>query len=426
MHNKIKHHLKRITAKDYEHRQYVILSAVIGILLLAFAFNRLILRRSIILLTIAQPGVEVTVDGAQTNLERVDENTYRLVTIPGKHTVSITADGSINHKEVIQTKAASTTAVTPALSIAPNPASSEVGTVKYIAQSKDKQYLYYLGQNGKTLVRYSIENGNKIAISDPVFRNIVDLSWESNFESVVIKDGKSNWYTFDFHKLDFINSKFINLADPSLLDIAHDPVGDKENHNRIGYIEYRDNTPVFGIATPGLDNKQVLVVLSDLKSPSFVWSPNGNSVALLEDTRYTKNNLLIYDLATDSLVNIPTINEAVQISFSDDGTSLLVSDANKNIILYDTTARQSKEIGQLTAVGAATWLDNNTILAVIEEDGRKGIVEMDKEGNIGRIYSNSPELSSEVGAFFTDSKNKVLLFTIDSSLYTFPLIEQSP
>lgn len=416
----IKHLIKRITAKDYVHRQYVVLSAVLGLFIIAFAFNRLLFNRSTIVIHITQKDAVITVDGEKTTPKDLGDNRYAVTVLPGKHTISITAEGAINHKELVEARAGRSQEITPALTIAPDAQSNVIGPIAYSSYDPDHEAgaaLFYLGNNGHGLMRYLIDDGSKIALSDPVFRNITQLSWAFDHASVIVRNLKNSWFYFDFRKRDFINSEFQLIGDPTNLDIAFDPTSP-----RVGFVGYRDSVLVFGVANPRLEQPNILTKLDSLRSPRITWSPSGTAVVLLDDTSFNQQNVTIYDLATNHLSKLEQASNIDYVSYSPDGLHLLLVKPDGHALLYNTKTAEITTFATLVQPKTVTWLTNDTVIALITSQEGTQLVTIQIDTLAVTPYGATPAVSGEIVAMYANADKDVLYFISNDILYTFPLI----
>ena len=395
---------KQITSKDYEHRQYVILSTLLAIFLLAFAFNRLIFNRSTVLIHLQYANAEVTVDGQSTQLEQIDADTYKFVTTPGKHTVTITAGQEVNHKEVVRVLRARATEITPTLTIASSPESNVVGQAAFLSFDKSSNTLFYLGRDLTTLVRYNLTTSEKVAISDPIFKRNTNLEWIADHKAVI----------------DFVNYQFKPLAEPNVIDIKYD-----QTHDRLGFIEYRDNAPVFGVATIGMQDKNILAVLNKISAPSFTWSSLGTKIAITDDPLYNKGNLFIYDLAIDSLYSI-NAKSVTKTRFSQNDEYLLVEENDTSLPvlnLINPSNGEVKELFKLANSGAFTWHDDSQYITalIITDNGTSQLVKYNLETGESLAYDSSPSINNVVENMYLTNNESTLHFVSNNTLYSFPL-----
>jgi len=410
--------MKRI--KAYEHRQYVILSTLLALFLLAFAFNRFVFNRSTVLINLQYENVVVTVDGQTTELEKIDEDTYKFITTPGRHTISISSGTEVNHKEVIQALRGRAVQITPTLTLSSTPASDVVGQASFLSYDESQNTLYFLGRDLTTLVRYNLDSGEKVAISDPIFRQNHTLEWVADHRGVITKDDKNIWYFFDFTKLDFVSSQFKLLANPNVLDIKYD-----EAHDRLGFIEYRDDKPIFGEASVGMQNKNVLAILDKISAPNFVWSTLGTKIAITDDPLYNKANLFIYDLATDSLASINAKNVS-RTKFSQNDEYLLVEEnetALPVLLVINPISGEKKELLKLAVKGAFLWHnDSEHITALtIADTGESQLIKYNLKTGATQKYESSPNITSLVENIYLTNNEKTLHFVSNNTLYSFPL-----
>ncbi|GEM_PF-3293871 len=412
--------IKHITSKEYKHRQYVILSTLLAVFLLALAVNRFILNRSTILINLQYQEVEILIDGQEVSLAQIDEDTFKFVTIPGKHTISIMSGQEVNHKEVIEAPRGRTVEITPTVTIASNPESDVVGQATYLSYDRATNTLYYLGRDLTTLVRYNLDTGEKVAISDPIFKRNSDLEWITSHKAVITKDSKNIWYIFDFTKPDFVNSEFKLLADPNVLDIKYDAT-----HNRLGFVEFRDNEPVFGTADTGMNNKNILAVLDKLSAPEFVWSKAGTKIAVIDNPLYSKGNLFIYDLAIDQLysANAKSVSKA---SFSPNG-AYLVAEENDTalpvLVLINPDTGESDELFTLAKSGAFVWHDDSNFLTVqaIDDNGNSQLIKFNVSSKEVQLYESSPTITNNIEHIYLTNDESTLHFVSNNTLYSFPL-----
>lgn len=406
-------------SKKYKNHQLAILSATIALMVLAYTFNRYVLNRSTIIVNVAYPDVTLSLDGQQLSPKQLDQDSYQFTTIPGRHTLTIKSGDDINHRQLITARPGFTLELTPALSIAPNPESDQVGPVEFSSQSSDLTRLYYLGQNSSTLIQYDIPTRLRSFISDPVFRNIRQLRWAPDHQDVIVQDNSNNWYFFDFTKPNFVNSEFRLIAGPSVLDVDYDPT-----HDRVGLIEYRDNTPVFAVADAGLDQKTVLVVLEKMRSPKLFWSPNGRTVALIDQKDAQNNQLYFYYLGENRLVDsgLANIN---RVTFSPNSNWALAesNSSQPQTTLYNLGDGNSKQLVKLAEIGAAVWHKDSeylTTLALVNNDPT--LVKINVNNSEPVPYKNSLELTDPIETIFLSDNEDTLYFMSDHQLYSFPLI----
>lgn len=413
--------IRHLTSKDYQHHQYVILSFVVAIALLAYAFNRYILNRSVIVVNVAYPNVTLSLDGQTLSPTQLDQDSYKFVTIPGKHTLTIQSGDEINHRQVITARAGFTLELTPALTIAPNPESDVVGDVSFISQSSDNTQLFYLGRNDTMLVLYDIPTRIRTAISDPVFRNIVKLKWSADHHSVITQDSTKSWYFFDFSKRDFINADFHLIANASVFDVEYDP-----QHERVGLIEFRDNKPVFAVADIGLKQKTVLIRLDDLQAPHISWAPNGRLVAFVDEAVTGIPNLFFYDLAEDKLIK-SNLSDVTRVSFAPDSTKALVESgkgSHPTLKSFDIVATTATDLGRLAVPGATVWQNDSQHLTALisnsESAAQLSIISV-ADATVNP-YRTSLAISKPIETIFLSDNADTLYFVSDKRLYSFPLI----
>lgn len=414
--NKIRH----LVSRESPHRQLTILSAVIGLCIIAFTFNRLVFNRSTIIIHITQPDVTINVDGEKAALKDLGDNRYAVTVLPGKHTITITADGAINHKEVVEAKAGRSQEITPALTIAPDAHSDVIGPIAfttYDANFTGGPALFYLGNNGHSLMQYMINGGAKLALSDPVFNNITQLSWAYDHSSVIVRNLRNNWFYFDFRKRDFVNSEFQLISDPSNLDIQFDPTA-----LRVGFVGYHDGVLVFGVANPRLEEKNVLTKLDKLHSPHIVWSPTGTLVALQDDASFDQHNVTLYDLAANTLRTVDSATGIENISFSPDGGKMLLAKADGSAYMYTIATNELTSFATLTQPKSVNWIDANTVIALIQSNDTPELVTIQVDTHAVSPYGATPSIDGDVVGFYANTTEKVLYFVSNSILYTFPLL----
>lgn len=402
------------------HRRYVVLSAVLGIFIIAFTFNRLLFNRSTIVIHITQNDAVITVDGEKTSPKDLGDNRYSVSVLPGKHTVAITAEGAINHKEIVEAKAGRTQEITPALSIAPDAQSDAIGPVAYSSYDPnhtDGPVLFYLGNNGHGLMRYHVGDGTKIALSDPVFRNITQLSWAFDHASVIVRNLKNSWFYFDFRKRDFINAEFQLIGDPTNLDVQFDPTAP-----RVGFVGYRDGVLVFGVANPRLENPEILTKLDTLRAPRIFWSPSGTAVTLLDDTSFNQQNVTLYDLAANRLTKIESATNIEHVSYSPDATHLILVRSDGHALLYNTLTEEISTFATLVQPKTVSWLTNNSVIALVAGQAGNELATIQIDTLAVTPYGATPVISGDVVAMYANTASNVLYFISNDILYTFPLI----
>lgn len=414
------HRIRHLTSPQYQHRQLVILSAVLGLFVIAFAFNRLLFNRSTIVIHITQPNVTISVDGEKTAPKNLGDNRYEIKVLPGKHTIAITAEGAINHKEVIEAKAGRSQEITPALTIAPDAQSDAIGPIAYSSydpNDPDGPSLFYLGSHGHALMQYKVNDGSKLALSDPVFRTITQFSWSYDHKSVIVRNIKNNWFYFDFRKRDFVRSEFQLISDPTNLDIQLDPTGP-----RAGFVGYRDGVLVFGVANPRLEGQTILTKLEKLHSPRIIWSPKGTAVLLVDDASFGQQNVTLYDLAANQLTKIETANNIDFATYSPDGEHLILVQQNAQAQLYTISTGKLDTFATLAQVKSLAWLDNNTVIALTRPQDSPELVTIKTDTLAVTPYGATPVVAGEVVAFYANASKKILYFVSNDILYTFPLI----
>lgn len=423
MHTRHPHETKRQYTR-YMHNRYVILSAVLGLFLIAFVFNRLLFSRSTIIINISQPDVTITVDGEKTTPKDLGDNRYAFTVLPGKHTVAITAEGAINHKEIVEVRAGRTQEITPALTIAPDAHSDAIGPISYTSYDADHTNgpaLFYLGNSGHSLMQYAIESGNKLALSDPVFKGITQLSWAHDHASVVVRNVKNNWFYFDFRKRDFLNSEFHLIGDPTNLDIAFDPTAP-----RIGFVGYRDGVLVFGVANPRLEESTILTKVEHLRSPKITWSPSGTAVTLLDDVSFDQYNVTLYDLAANKLTRLDSAANIDYVTYSPDGTRLILVAQDGQASLYNLETAEITPFATLAQAKSVSWLTNETVIALIKNQGAPELVTIQVDTLAVTPYGASPVIKGDIVAFYANVEKRILYFVSNDILYTFPLIPAEP
>lgn len=370
---------------------WLILATIASAALGWYVLTRVLVIRGTIVF--ADPGheYEIWLDGNPADLTSTPDG-WLFKAGPGRHTLTLQNQARQESKLLITVRSGRTITVAPP---AVGQASSDgqaafVGSASYVRVSTDGKYLYYLNREGSIMRRYNVETGTSVALSDAVFKAPTQISFSPDESTISVRSGAGNWYGFDFRKTDFINNRFVPLADRRTISLAFDP-----SRFRFGYIRSELSSGRLALYTAEADMSQphLETELAEARSPRLIWAPTGLQIALLDDASYNKSNLRLYDLARAEMRVIPVEN-VTDASFSPDGRWLLVEQSRGTerwLQIVDAAANQATEIGRLRQAGLAAWRPTESVVwAVLNDSDGLTVTAINPDGSrqtVGQVGS---------------------------------------
>lgn len=354
-------------------------AALLSLSICYYAITHLIVIRGSILFIDPQHEYELWLDGNPVSLNKVDDG-WIIKTTPGRHTLTIQNPARTETKKLVTVRSGRTVTVQVGQ---PNGNQSDVasiGAATYWRRSKDGKYLFILSDNGRVMRRYNTESNISVALTDPVFDSPLSISFSPDDNQLVAQARSGNWYSFDFRKTDFLQSRFSFIAGKDVVDLAYDP-----SRFRFGFVAAESPGGPLALYTAEADmsNRHLEIQIADIHSPEITWAPHGRSIVIRSDPSYNKHNLQIFDLAKNELRPI-NASDVARVEYSPRGDHLMVEERRENatsqlaIIQVDTDER--KEIGQLRQTGLSSWHPTDEVVWAVFDDDQPQLTAVNLNG----------------------------------------------
>lgn len=282
------------------------------------------------------------------------------------------------------------------------------GGVKFPTMTTDGGNILYLGRDGKQFFKVSTNldaSGN--AKVDPItterFSDIKSVYWSADRSLVLYQTNAGATKLFDFKRYDFLSQEEKDFGS-TIKNLTWNP---SENQ----FIAFESTTG----GDRSLIRKNILSDQTDrlidlraynLTNPSLSWSPDGRTVAVLE------NALYLFDINTRSLKQIADTTNVKNASWAPESDKLLLEfDGSLSILTIADSAIAKLDIGN--SIVKSTWTkDGQHIVTAVATDQNKDVLfDVEVESATKSRYSYKNDQPVLMDNLILDDDQKTIWFT---------------
>lgn len=338
---------------------------------------------------------------------------------PGAYEITVRAKGHLPETATVELGVSQILTLPIKLRAIPAPTTTQED-VRYPVFTPDESSILFLGNGGKQffLTETELGNDNKVktrAITDARFTDVANVVWSSDRSLVVYQTTAGKTKLFDFKRYDLLHQEDRELEDHQKSIVWH-----PTQRQTVSYL-----------AAPGgertLLKKDLLTNATErlidlrpyeLMSPELVWSPDGQTIAIIEQRLY------LYDVATHRLTQVPEVDGATHGSFSPDSSKLAYETAN-GISLIALPNLTLSQLNLRTTIAKITWLtDGDFLIASVPTDrGVDQLFKITPTGDGRRSYAFDHTVAVTPENLLLDKQNTYLWFTSQNGLYRLLLEE---